>query len=100
MTSWFHPSLLERSGCPPRGSGHTRGRREHHPRAGEYPHPLVREGRRPREGERSRAACETSEHADTHVADVAVVIEGDEWSVTQKSFAGQPTTDARQVNSS
>jgi mycofactocin system creatininase family protein len=34
------------------------------------------------------------------VADVVVLIEGGEWSATQKNFAGQPTTDARQVNSS
>jgi mycofactocin precursor peptide peptidase len=34
------------------------------------------------------------------VADVVVLIEGGEWSASQKIFAGQPTTDARQVNSS
>jgi mycofactocin precursor peptide peptidase len=53
---------------------------------------------RPRREDRSLGGRETSEHADTHVADVAAVTGFSERSAA-KNFSRAPTTDARQVNS-
>src|SRR5437660_8114322 len=93
MMSWFHPGLLERSGCLTLARGCPSGAWREHPRAGAC-------HASPRAGERRRAACETSEHADTDVADVVVLIEGVNGRPVKKILRDKPTTNARQVNSS